>query len=186
MAYGATDHDHDDHHDHDDDHHDHHKEKNVNLSAAYLHVLGDLIQSVAVFLAGLLIMWKPHWQVADPICTIIFSIIVFKTTSGILKSTTNVLLEGVPKGVNWEKVNRDIREVPGIHNVHDLHIWSISVGKPALTVHCSADDPRSAILAVTKICKKHGIAHSTVQIQDAQDADCLVCGDSQHDHGGSI
>ena len=103
MDYGSTE----VHH----DHHDHHakkekKEGNVNLSAAYLHVLGDLIQSVAVFLAGLLIMWKPHWQVADPICTIIFSFIVFKTTSGILKSTTNVLLEGVPKGIDWEKVRR--------------------------------------------------------------------------------
>lgn len=73
-----------------------------------------------------------------------------------------------------------------MHNVHDLHIWSISVGKPALTVHCSADDPRAAILAVKNICKKHGITHSTVQIQDAKDIDCLVCGDGQHDHGGCI
>eukprot|EP00520_Triparma_pacifica_P009976 CAMPEP_0118665106 /NCGR_PEP_ID=MMETSP0785-20121206/18423_1 /TAXON_ID=91992 /ORGANISM="Bolidomonas pacifica, Strain CCMP 1866" /LENGTH=419 /DNA_ID=CAMNT_0006559165 /DNA_START=166 /DNA_END=1422 /DNA_ORIENTATION=- len=196
MAYGATDYDHHDHHDHHNDHHDHHdhhghhddhhdhsddhhseKKSNINLDAAFLHVLGDLIQSVAVFLAGLLIMWKPHWQVADPICTILFSFVVFYTTNGILKSTTNVLMEGTPKGIDWDKVNRELRSIPGVRNVHDLHIWSISIGKPAMTVHCIADDPRSAMLAIKNVAKKNKISHSTVQIQDSSDPECLMCAD---------
>ena len=129
-----------------------------------------------------MIWWKPHWQVADPICTILFSFIVFHTTSGILKTTTNVLLEGVPGGIKWEQVKREVNNVPGVSNVHDLHIWSISVGKPALSVHCVAEDPRSAMIAISGICKKHKIVHSTVQIQSSQDLDCLVCGTGKSGH----
>jgi len=110
------------------------KERNVNMEAAYLHVLGDLIQSVAVFIAGILIWYKPSWQIADPICTILFSFIVMYSTVGIFKSTVNVLMEGVPNSIEWEQVSRELKMIEGVTEVHDLHIWSISVGEYLLIV----------------------------------------------------
>jgi zinc transporter 2 len=163
------------------------EKRNVNMEAAYLHVLGDLLQSIAVLIAGIIIWYEPRWQIADPLCTILFSFIVAYSTVGIVSKTINVLLEGVPEGIDWDEVNNAIKAVPGVSNVHDLHIWSINVGKPALTVHCSAVDTRQALIAIVAICKRNKIEHSTVQIQESRHAssrflpngvaeeDCLVC-----------
>ena len=151
------------------------KSFNINQHAALLHVIGDLIQSVAVFIAGCLIWWKPSWSLADPICTILFSFIVIYTTVGVVSSTVNVLLEGVPKGIDFNSVRSKISQVRGVTNVHDLHIWSVTVGKTALSMHCSATDPRQALLDISEICKKEDIHHTTVQVQFPTDRNCLTC-----------
>jgi len=96
------------------------KTRNVNLHAAYLHVLADLAQSVVVFIAGLVIYWKPSWQLADPICTLVFSVLVCYSTVGVIKSSLSVLLEEVPPHLNWEELYRSICKVKGVTNVHDL------------------------------------------------------------------
>lgn len=159
--------------------HEHHGEKkrNINLHAAYIHVLGDLAQSVAVLIAGLTIWWKPEWRAIDPICTILFCMVVFYSTIGVIRSSISVLLEEVPPHVDWDDVYRDISAVPGVSNVHDLHIWSISHGFVALSVHASADDPDSALQKIEAVCSRHGIAHSTIQLQSTSGgADCITCG----------
>lgn len=157
--------------------HQHHKKKkpkrNVNLHAAYLHVLGDLALSVAVLIAGLIIWFKPEWQKLDPIITIVFSAMVFYSTLGVLRSSVAVLLEEIPSSISWQKVFEDISNIPCINNVHDLHIWSISHGEAALTVHCASDDP-TALSEVYKVCKKHGISHATIQIQPNEE-NCATC-----------
>merc|ERR1712180_254887 len=78
--------------------------ENINVSAAFIHVVGDFIQSIGVFLAAIVIYFKPEWSVIDPICTFIFSFLVLATTLSILRSTIGVLLEATPSDINYEIV----------------------------------------------------------------------------------
>lgn len=153
----------------------HAKERNVNLHAAYLHVLADLTQSVVVLVAGLIIWAKPTWQLADPICTLIFSILVCYTTVGVIRSSLSVLLEEVPPGVNWEEVYDAISGVKGVSNVHDLHIWSISHGNFILSVHATAEDTEQAYIDIRKACNRRNISHLTVQLQSSTVDGCVTC-----------
>lgn len=100
--------------------------KNINLHAAYVHVLGDLAQSVAVLVAGLVIWWRPSWRVIDPILSVIFCPIIFYSTIGVIRSSLNILLEGVPSHINLDAVQSSIASVDGVSHVCDLHVWSIS------------------------------------------------------------
>jgi len=157
------------------------KERNVNLDAAYLHVLADLLQSVVVLVAGLIIYAKPTWQVADPICTLIFSILVCYSTVGVIQSSLSVLLEEVPPGVNWEEVFDAISNVKGVSNVHDLHIWSVSHGNFILSVHATAEDAQQAYSDVKSVCNDRNIFHLTVQLQPSTVDDCVTCTDGSAD-----
>lgn len=152
------------------------KTRNINLHAAYLHVLGDLAQSVAVLIAGLVIWVKPTWQVVDPICTLLFCALVFYSTLGVLRSSISVLLEEVPPHLSWRELHNDIEAVPGVYGVHDLHIWSISHSIPTLSVHCFSPQPEKALEDVYVVCKKHNIGHATVQVQQGDGRqDCITC-----------
>lgn len=153
----------------------HKKERNVNLHAAYIHVLADLAQSVVVLVAGLIIWAKPTWQLADPICTLIFSILVCYSTVGIIRSSLSVLLEEVPPGVNWEEIFDAISNVKGVSHVHDLHIWSISHGNFILSVHATAEDSVQAYSDIKKVCNERNISHLTVQLQPVNIDDCVTC-----------
>jgi len=152
--------------------------RNVNLQAAYLHVLGDLAQSVAVLVAGLIIWFKPEWAIVDPIATLGFCVLVFYSTLGVLRSSVAVLMEEVPPTINWAKVMKDFEKLPNVTKVHDLHIWAISDGVPALSVHAVAqdDDCAQAILNINQVCMKHKILHVTAQVQPASFPECLTCG----------
>lgn len=151
--------------------------RNINLHAAYLHVLADLAQSVAVLIAGLIIWAKPSWDIVDPICTILFCIMVFYSTLGVIRSSVSVLLEAVPPGLSWDKVHDDIVSIKGISDVHDLHIWCISHGEPALSVHACAPDTVRAMKDINAVCLKYGIHHATIQIQPfgADVPSCITC-----------
>jgi len=160
---------------HGNDHHN--EEQNVNLRAAYLHVLGDLAQSVAVVIAGIVIWAKPSYAVVDPICTLLFAFLVFCSTISVIRSSISVLLEEVPPNVSWIKVHDAISSVAGVSNVHDLHIWSISHGEPALSVHVTAEHPENALVDIHRVCCQNGLNHSTIQVQPSSAPGCLTCGD---------
>ena len=153
------------------------KKRNVNLHAAYIHALADLAQSVVVLLAGLIIWWKPTWQLADPICTLIFSIMVCYSTMGVMRSSLSVLLEEVPPGIDWDKIFDYISAVKGVSNVHDLHIWSISHGMITLSVHATADNIEHAYNDIRKVCHDNKITHVTIQLQPAHIEECVTCHD---------
>jgi len=170
ISHGGLDHDHDDNHD--DDHElKKQKQRNVNLHAAYLHVMGDLAQSLAVFLGGLAIWWKPEWHIIDPILTLGFSMIVLCSTIGVIKSSVAILLEETPIGIDWRKVYDAISAAPNVHNVHDLHIWCISHGQISLSVHCNSSDD-NAISNIHKACMKFGIQHTTIQVNKGSRCTC--------------
>ena len=152
------------------------KPRNINLHAAYLHVMADLAQSVAVLIAGLVIWAKPTWQIVDPICTLLFCALVFYSTLGVLRSSISVLLEEVPPNLSWRELHDDIEAVPGVEGVHDLHIWSISHSIPTLSVHCFSENPQQALEDIYLVCKKYGIVHATIQVQKGNGTqDCITC-----------
>ena len=155
-------------------------QNNVNLQAAYLHVMGDLLQSIGVFLTGLVIWYNPAWAWVDPIITLFFCVMVFISTLSVLRHSVAVLLQQVPPDMSWQAIYQAIEHVQGVHNVHDLHIWSISHGMPALTVHCSCDgDPQVALQRISTVLQQEmGIHHVTIQIVEGQTRDCITCKDS--------
>lgn len=137
--------------------------ENVNLRAAAIHVIGDMIQSVGVLIASIIIYFYPEWRVIDPICTLIFAVIVMFTTITVSKDCIGVLMEGVPAEVDMAKLESDIMNVKGVISVHDIHVWALSMGKKALSAHLIADDHHSTLKRVTKIChEKYKIYHTTV------------------------
>ncbi|KAG0322478.1 hypothetical protein BG000_002903 [Podila horticola] len=176
-----------------DRHHHHHT--NLNITAATLHVLGDLLSSVGVLISSLIITFYPSLTFLDPICTFIFSILVIATTVGVFKQSMAVLMERVPHGMNTEDVRETICDVQGVLEVKSLHVWSLTIGKVALTstvfLQPEVQDLRRAhqILAVVRrsLKKKYGIRQSTIQMEidtlARHDQDIIFSiGDGDDDH----
>merc|ERR1712227_712484 len=116
-----------------------HSHTNINVRAAFIHVVGDFIQSIGVFIAALIIYFKPEWKIADPICTFLFSLLVLFTTFNILRDTMNVLMEGTPRGIKYSEVRRAILGINAVKEVHNLRIWSLTMSKAAVSVHIAID-----------------------------------------------
>ncbi len=100
-------------HDH-DDHIDHPEPENINVKAAFIHIIGDAVQSAGVMLAAAFIWANPSYRLADPLCTFFFSILVLFTTTRLIKQSVAVLMEGVPEGIDPDEVEATLREVPGV------------------------------------------------------------------------
>jgi len=149
------------------------EQKNINVYAAFIHVIGDCVQSLGVMGASALIWWRPEYKMADPITTFVFSAIVLFTTVQLLRQSLAVLMEGVPQGVEIADVQKDLEAVPHVAAIHDLHIWSITVGQPALSVHLILQDDADPNLSTDDILAAanrilrddHGITHTTIQIE---------------------
>ena len=141
--------------------------QNINMHAAYLHVIGDLIQSIAVLIAGLVIMYKPELRAIDPILSIICCPLILYSTFGVIRTSMQILLEGSPPSVNVDELWSDITNIEGITNVTNLHVWSISHGTVAMTVHARAMYPQTALHKIHELCtRRYGIDHCTIQIED--------------------
>ena len=113
--------------------------ENVNTRAALIHVMGDLLGSVAAIVAGLVIhLGGP--LVTDPLLSMFVAALILRSTFGVLRETTHVLLDSVPSGVDYRKVGLSLAQVPGIVSVHDLHVWSMVPGRSALSAHVLVDD----------------------------------------------
>lgn len=140
------------------------------LRAAYIHILGDILQSLGVLIASIIIYIfqdaYPGIAVVDPICTFIFAIIVMSTSIPVTRDCLNVLMEATPKDIDVFKLAEEISNIPGVINIHDVHIWCISVGKPSISMHILSDNPQKSLEISTKICKKYGIHHTTIQVED--------------------
>ena len=183
------DHEHDHEHEHEHNHHDsndeevglHSEEENVNLRASFIHVLGDALQNIGVLIAGGIIFLFPNFAIADPICTYIFSIIVGLTTIRILKDCIFVLMEGSPVDVDIEQLEKDLNEIIGVKEIHDLHVWSLSMGKISLSCHICCDNPQKTLKKAKKmIQKKYKIDHITLQVEDNNNKNQLSCKNDLH------
>jgi len=190
------DHSHHDHSHHDHSHHDPCEEsspknnnipkspsllKNINLHAAYLHVLGDLLMSLGVVVAGVVIWFQPTWHIVDPICTILFCGVVLYSTIEVFRSSLSVLLEEVPPHIELSQLESDIDHVRGVTNTHCLHVWSVSHGSYALSVHVKAVDPQQALQDIGDICQRYKIDHATIQTTSSLNGQaCVTCTTTQH------
>lgn len=146
------------------------EKNNPILRAAFIHILGDIIQSLGVVIASLIIYFfqDSHSGIAviDPICTFIFAIIVVSTSIPVTKDCLNVLMEASPREIDMNALLAELTAVEGIVNIHDLHVWCISVNKPSLSMHILSNTPQKTLEKCTKICKKYGIFHTTIQTED--------------------
>ena len=122
--------------------------------------------SVGVIIAAVVIYIKPTWTLADPICTYLFSVIICCTSVPVFRDCIMVLMEGTPGDINIEQLENDITEVKGVEELHDLHVWSISAGKHALSCHIVSQQPLKTLNLVTDICRrKYKLFHTTIQVE---------------------
>jgi len=139
------------------------RKQNLNIDAAFLHILGDLLMSVAVLVAAIIIYFQPTWTYADPICTYIFSVICCFTVVDVIKQCLEILMEGAPRDVNIMEIIDDLRSIPKVESIHDFHLWQISTGKTSLSSHITvSSDPMEVLQKAQKICAdNHKLDHCT-------------------------
>ena len=157
------------------------KQENINVRAAFIHVLGDFFQSLGVFVAAIVIYFRPDWGFIDPICTFLFSILVLFTTFNIIKDVLNVFMEGMPKGIDFLEVQTILVETPSVVTVHNLRIWALSLDKVAMSAHVAIQkgaDPAVVLKAASTVIRsRFDIFELTIQVEEYQDEmdDCVQC-----------
>lgn len=142
------------------------KESNINVRAAYTHVLADAIGSVGAIIAGA-VLWTTGWRPIDPLVTVIFSLLMLYSSWGLVSEAVGVLMESTPRGTDADKVHADLSALPGVRQVHDLHIWSVSAGRLALSVHLVATGESERLIeqANALLDSRHRIGHTTIQVE---------------------
>ena len=144
------------------------KDLNLNMRAAWLHVLGDLLGSAAAIVAGLLILGF-GWLAADPIVSILISIVIIYSSWRLILDSVNILLEGTPSHIDLGAVESAILSTNGVGGVHDLHVWTISSGMDALSAHICHDESigHSELLATVRdtLHEQFSIDHLTIQME---------------------
>ncbi|XP_018578076.1 zinc transporter 2 isoform X2 [Anoplophora glabripennis] len=179
LVMGLTLHQHG--HTHSGSSHGHSHDENINVRAAFIHVLGDFLQSFGVFVAATVIYFKRDWMIVDPICTFLFSVLVLITTFAIIKDAIMVLMEALPKGIDFEAVMNILLNIEGVKRVHNLRIWALSLDKIAMSAHVAISpgtNPQNVLMVATKnIHDKFNFFEMTLQIEEFQDVmeNCVQC-----------
>ncbi|CAG9136482.1 unnamed protein product [Plutella xylostella] len=161
--------------------HGHHQTENINVRAAYIHVIGDFLQSFGVLVAAIVIFFKPSWSLVDPICTFLFSVLVLITTFNIIKDALLVLMEGSPRGIDFQEVANTFLSIPGVVRVHNLRMWALSLDKTALSAHLAirtGASPQKILEEATRLVHdKYNFFEMTLQIEEFSDVmeDCNQC-----------
>lgn len=145
-----------------------HDQDNVNTRAALVHVMGDLLGSVAAMVAGAVIYYT-GWLPIDPVLSIFVSLLILKSTIGILRESYHFLMQGVPHDIDYKQVGVNLAAINGVLSVHDLHVWEMSPGHPALIGHVEVRDLQEwpdVLRAIRKmLLDQHHIDHVTLQAE---------------------
>jgi zinc transporter 2 len=155
------------------------RSSNLALDAAVVHIIGDMVQSIGVLIAAILIVWQPFdvgftengiskWYYADPACTIMFSILVMFTTFKTVSQSVRVLMQRVPESVNITNFDQKLREIDGVLCCHDVHIWSVGSSNVIATAHVvvsECEDCSDILIKCKAIALQMGIGHSTFQLE---------------------
>ena len=145
-------------------------EESINIKGAFLEVVADMLSSIAVIIAGIIIL-STGWLLIDPIISALIGLFILPRTFGLLKESFDILLEGVPKDVNYDTVEKYISKNPGVDSIHDLHIWSLTSGVNALSGHIIMK-PETTITEMNDIIFKikkelnssYKISHTTLEV----------------------
>jgi cobalt-zinc-cadmium efflux system protein len=143
---------------------------NLNIRAALLHAVGDLLASIGVIVAGLVILLT-GWLFVDPLVSIFIAALIGWNAFKIVGETVNILLEGTPRGMDMAAVRTELTAVPGVTSHHDLHVWAISSEHLAMSVHVVvpeqslADSEHVMRQVESRVCEKFNIGHTTIQVE---------------------
>ena len=144
------------------------EKQNLNVRAAYLHVLSDTVSSIGVVMAGFLVILTGN-HIFDVIISAIIGLLILASSIGLLKESVHVLMEGAPQNINLKRLSNDIMKIKGVQEIHDLHVWSISSDVYALGSHIliDADSIKSMNKTVSRINSmlksKYNIKYTTIQ-----------------------
>ncbi len=153
------------HHDHDD----------LNTRSAFLHVLGDALASVGVIVVGVILLFV-NWTWLDPLVSVLIGLLILVSSGRVLKDAVHILAEGMPAGMTASAVTKAMLNVPGVSQVHDLHVWTVAPGYVALSAHVTVVDQSlsqaAAVMAALKamLHESFEIHHTTIQVE------CENCG----------
>ena len=142
----------------------------INVRSAFIHMLGDAVGSAAIIIGAIVIRYT-GWVQVDPVLSILIGLLIVWTAWDIIRESLNILLEGLPRGIALPEVTNSMRNVPGVLDVHDLHIWSLGSSAHALSCHVLIEDvPPSASDIILRqlngmLGEKFHIAHTTVQFE---------------------
>ncbi len=152
-------------------------ERTLNIRAALLHVMSDILGSIAALVAGAVIYFT-NWLLIDPILSIVIGILIMLSSLSLLRESLLVLMEGVPGHIEFKEVSQDMSAVPGVKTIHDLHIWTLSSGKIALSAHVDINELSSWQNVLTHLMQllkqKYKIDHVTLQ-PEPDIIDCQPC-----------
>ncbi len=150
-------------------------EHDINVRSAYIHMVGDALFSLGVALAGLIIRWT-GWVYADPLIAFLIGGYIGYASFGIIRETTHILLEGAPRGLNMDQMLSAMQAMPGVENIHHLHVWTIGDGMHALSCHLRVGEMtlsnRAEIVRDLKamLSIDYSVSHSTIETE------CGECG----------
>lgn len=143
--------------------------ESLNVKGAYLEVLGDMLGSVGVIVAALIIMWT-GWRLADPIMGAGIGLFIVPRTWMLLKQVTHILMEGTPPNVDLGLLERKLMDIPGVTAVQDLHVWTVTSGFDAMSCHLVVTDiskARETLQNARRVMKdSFGVDHVTIQVED--------------------
>lgn len=168
---------------------------NLNVRGAMLHVLSDALGSVGAIVAGALI-WLKGWVLADPIISMAMCLLIVYSAWQLISESVNILLEGAPSHINVRALIEAMHEVEGVSDVHDLHVWTISSGKEALSAHVTIESGashRATLAALQQRLRSFNIGHMTIQVESPHgeaassapgEGDKNACGSCQSEKHG--
>ena len=147
--------------------------ESLNMRGAYLHVLGDLLGGLGAVAAALIIRFT-GWQQADPIASIVMTILIVRGSWRIVRESVDILLESTPSHISLGAVRAQLLALPGIESVHDLHVWTVTSGVVAMSAHALVREPerqQHALEHIIDAMRLFGIEHVTVQIESREMAE---------------
>jgi cobalt-zinc-cadmium efflux system protein len=161
--------------------------ESLNMRGAVLHVVGDLLGSVAALVAAAVIL-ATGWYLIDPILSVLVALILFRSAWSLVREAGNLLLEGVPASLDRDGIARDIEaHVAGVREIHHMHVWSLDGSKNMATLHACLDEGTDAHTAVSavkqRLAANHSISHATVEPEYGHCADAHDHHDRHEHHG---
>ncbi|WP_009869430.1 cation diffusion facilitator family transporter [Paramagnetospirillum magnetotacticum] len=142
---------------------------NINMRGAALHVLGDLLGSVAAIVAAGVILWT-GWMPIDPILSVLVALLIVRSAWRLVAGSAHVLMEGAPDGIDVDELRHDLMaQVPGVTDIHHVHLWMLTPTQPLITLHATvsgtADDGTLLRALQTALAERFDLHHTTIQIE---------------------